>query len=168
MIPFKNEVKNMRYMNKKGQGAMEYLMTYGWAIMVVLIVGIVLWQLGIFNLGGTSKTFTGFGAVKPLSWAVPGGDEQSGVVTMVNGEGSTVTPSGCSISFSDVDVSCENCTISATSVGAGSEFLINLTNCSGGLSGDSYDATLSVNYTKRIGIITEPHTSTGNLKGPFE
>lgn len=26
--------------NKKGQGAMEYLMTYGWAIIVVMIAGL--------------------------------------------------------------------------------------------------------------------------------
>jgi uncharacterized protein (UPF0333 family) len=38
-------------MNSKGQGAMEYLMTYGWAILVVIIVGIVLWQSGVFGTG---------------------------------------------------------------------------------------------------------------------
>jgi len=36
-------------MKKTGQGAMEYLMTYGWAILVVIIVGVVLWQMGLFN-----------------------------------------------------------------------------------------------------------------------
>jgi len=35
----------------KGQGAMEILLTYGWAILVVIIVGVVLWQMGIFNPG---------------------------------------------------------------------------------------------------------------------
>jgi len=55
----------MKTMNKKGQGAMEYLMTYGWAILVVLIVGIVLWQLGIFSgLGGSASTSTGFTGAK--------------------------------------------------------------------------------------------------------
>jgi len=55
----------MKNMNKKGQGAMEYLMTYGWAILVVLIVGIVLWQLGIFSgLGGGAGTSTGFASGK--------------------------------------------------------------------------------------------------------
>lgn len=36
-------------MNNKSQEAMEILLTYGWAILIVMIVGIVLWQLGIFN-----------------------------------------------------------------------------------------------------------------------
>ena len=51
--------------DRKGQGAMEYLMTYGWAILVVMIVGIAMWQLGIFNMGGTTVTSTGFAKIKP-------------------------------------------------------------------------------------------------------
>jgi hypothetical protein len=35
--------------NKKAQIAMEFLMTYGWAILVVLIVLAALFFLGIFN-----------------------------------------------------------------------------------------------------------------------
>ena len=41
---------------RKGQGAMEYLMTYGWAILVVVIVGIVLWRSGIFGMVTCSTT----------------------------------------------------------------------------------------------------------------
>ena len=36
-------------MNKKSQSAMEYLMTYGWAILVVLIALGALFYLGVFN-----------------------------------------------------------------------------------------------------------------------
>ncbi|MBD3389005.1 MAG: hypothetical protein GF416_07960 [Candidatus Altiarchaeales archaeon] len=49
----------------RGQGGMEYLMTYGWAILVVAIVGIVLWQLGFLKSGSTSITSTGFIKIKP-------------------------------------------------------------------------------------------------------
>jgi hypothetical protein len=37
--------------NKKGQAAMEYLMTYGWAILVIVIVLAALLYLGVFNVG---------------------------------------------------------------------------------------------------------------------
>ncbi len=37
--------------NKKGQAAMEYLMTYGWAILVIVIVLAALLYLGVFNIG---------------------------------------------------------------------------------------------------------------------
>jgi hypothetical protein len=36
---------------RKGQTALEYLITYGWAIIVVLVVTAVLWYFGIFNPG---------------------------------------------------------------------------------------------------------------------
>src|SRR3989344_9561224 len=36
-------------MNNKSQSAMEYLMTYGWAILVVLIALGALFYLGVFN-----------------------------------------------------------------------------------------------------------------------
>lgn len=36
--------------SKKSQAAMEFLMTYGWAILIVLIVIGVFWQLGVFNV----------------------------------------------------------------------------------------------------------------------
>jgi hypothetical protein len=50
----------------RAQGAMEYLMTYGWAILLIMIVGVAMWQLGIFNTGSTiPTTSTGFEALKP-------------------------------------------------------------------------------------------------------
>ncbi|MFH1285165.1 MAG: hypothetical protein ABIH99_01140 [Candidatus Micrarchaeota archaeon] len=36
---------------KRGQAAMEYLMTYGWAILVIIIVLAGLMYLGVFNIG---------------------------------------------------------------------------------------------------------------------
>jgi len=46
---------------------MEYLMSYGWAIMIVMIVGIAMYRLDIFNMGGgMSPTSQGFTNLKPL------------------------------------------------------------------------------------------------------
>jgi len=51
---------------RKGQTAMEYLMTYGWAILIILIVGGLLVYYGVFSLRpGASKT--GFGQVDIVS-----------------------------------------------------------------------------------------------------
>lgn len=33
----------------KGQGALEYLMTYGWALLVIVVVGAALFALGVLN-----------------------------------------------------------------------------------------------------------------------
>lgn len=41
-------------MSKKTQSALEYLMTYGWAILIIVIVGAALFALGVFNPGETT------------------------------------------------------------------------------------------------------------------
>lgn len=44
---------------RKGQTAIEYLMTYGWAILIILVVGGVLYYYGVFSpttLVGKQKT----------------------------------------------------------------------------------------------------------------
>jgi hypothetical protein len=46
---------------------MEYLMSYGWAILVVMVVGASLWQLGILKMGGSvAPTSSGFQLMRPL------------------------------------------------------------------------------------------------------
>ncbi len=39
-------------MRVKGQTAMEYLMTYGWAILIVIVVVAALYSMGVFTLKG--------------------------------------------------------------------------------------------------------------------
>ena len=34
---------------RKGQSALEYLVTYGWAILAIVIIAATLWYFGIFN-----------------------------------------------------------------------------------------------------------------------
>ncbi|MBW2999812.1 hypothetical protein KY339_04005, partial [Candidatus Woesearchaeota archaeon] len=49
----------------KAQSALEYLMTYGWAILIVIIVGAALYALGVFNPGTfTGQKSTGFSAMQ--------------------------------------------------------------------------------------------------------
>ncbi|MDE1851767.1 MAG: LamG domain-containing protein [Candidatus Micrarchaeota archaeon] len=43
---------------RKLQSAMEYLMTYGWAILAIAIVMVSLYSLGIFNAGSLKPTAT--------------------------------------------------------------------------------------------------------------
>lgn len=58
-------------MDRRGQGAVEYLTTYGWAILLVLIVGIVVWQLGLFDIQGkVPPSYKGFSVLVPSDWAV--------------------------------------------------------------------------------------------------
>ncbi|MCL4380784.1 MAG: hypothetical protein M1331_01990 [Candidatus Marsarchaeota archaeon] len=45
---------------QKAQSAMEYLMTYGWAILIIAVVLAALYMLGIFNSSTFVKTFCEF------------------------------------------------------------------------------------------------------------
>jgi len=53
-------------MVKKGQAALEFLITYGWAILIMGIVIAVAWQAGLFNIKGVEKEgWSGFWGVVP-------------------------------------------------------------------------------------------------------
>lgn len=86
---------------RKGQSAIEYLTTYGWALLAIVIVGAVLMQMGIFSgQCPTSDTFTssdvGFG-----DWAVSDGDI---VLSIENRRSSSITLHNVTFSNDDGEV----------------------------------------------------------------
>jgi hypothetical protein len=68
---------------KKAQSAMEYLMTYGWAILIVIIVAAALYALGIFNPATyTGRVPTGFTTLgTPTDWDLNNNGEFSIILT---------------------------------------------------------------------------------------
>ena len=56
-------LNNLRKGSSKAQSAMEYLMTYGWSILIIAIALVVLFELGIFN--GSSLSGTGSCIAQP-------------------------------------------------------------------------------------------------------
>jgi hypothetical protein len=65
----------------KGQTAIEYLMTYGWAILIILIVAGVLAYYGIFAPSGfLGPTARGFGQLQVLNpWSL---SAATGILTL--------------------------------------------------------------------------------------
>ena len=56
--------------SKRSQSALEYMMTYGWAILIIVIVAVILYSMGIFNPASSiSLTITGFQQT-PISSAI--------------------------------------------------------------------------------------------------
>ena len=83
-----------------GQSAMEYLMTYGWAILIVAVVLGALYSLGIFNgsnfLGGTCVAAPGYLCSNPLM-------DTSGTLSFTYGyQGPNVTIEGFACTNSSV------------------------------------------------------------------
>ncbi|MFH1447614.1 MAG: hypothetical protein ABIG39_02015 [Candidatus Micrarchaeota archaeon] len=74
---------------RRGQAAMEYLMTYGWAILVIVIVLAALLYLGIFNLDPPEVCTMPAGMTCPKSYLSSAADQLN--VTLVNGLQKSIT-----------------------------------------------------------------------------
>ena len=151
---------------------MEYLMTYGWAILVVIIVGVVLWQMGIFNpSGGTAPGSSGFGSVRPKDWScTSGGTTTSVQVQWVNGAGEQISlypgaayPTGISCSYANGTA----ITASTGKVSANAIFTCiygttsTVTGCSGIGAGNRFQSTVTLKWKATAGGIT--HVESGSV-----
>lgn len=159
----------MKFLNKKAQGAMEYLMTYGWAILVVMIVGVVLWQLGIFGGGpGAVNTASGFAKIRVLEPSI----KYTGTTVtfdVVNGVGMVIsnldtTPAGDCVSADK--------SISASNPAAGETVQVTLgvgfVQCSSKSPGQSFTVPLTFTYNQTVAGTLVSHTDTGTIMGTAE
>jgi hypothetical protein len=93
-------VMDGRRHRKEGQSAIEFITTYGWAIVAVAVALGVLYSLGVFNFGANGSTgcfvVEGFSCTQPLLYS-------SGLLTAGMGEVGhtvTITAIGCAKSSS--------------------------------------------------------------------
>ncbi len=162
----------MKKLTNKGQGAMEYLMTYGWAILVVMIVGIVMWQLGIFNMGSTAVTASGFSRLKPQLAAVAmvaGGDS---TFVFTNGAGATITllSAGVETDLAPGRSAVAQTDFVGTTSGAGDNFYFTVSppGTATASAGDPVVATVDITYTISVAGDTVGHVEHGTIRGPLE
>ncbi len=145
----------------RSQSALEYMMTYGWAILVIVIVAAVLYSLGIFspassisstvtgfsNLGSvTAECFNGGGLVLSLGDSTGNPIE----ITKINTTSQTGTP--LSANFSTV--------ISPS----GSVDFVVAGACSN-TSGSRYSNHVTVAYTEPGQVFPGPYVSSGTVTG---
>ncbi|MBN1792060.1 hypothetical protein JW826_00010 [Candidatus Woesearchaeota archaeon] len=155
---------------KKGQAALEFLMTYGWAILVVLAAIGVLAYFGVMSPGKLVPDKCTLG---------PGFDikdckvTQGGViVSLYNGLGSDVTSVNISLNAT-AGSSVSNCqNISTLSFLANGQTSSILTLCSAQFTaappsiGERFDADISVTYLKSGESLT--HTISGKVQRKVE
>ena len=84
----------------RSQSALEYMMTYGWAILIIVIVAGVLYSFGVFNpSSSTSATVTGFPGLGSVSAACnPGG---ALIFSFGNDIGSTINITAINVTLSN-------------------------------------------------------------------
>lgn len=173
-------------LGSKGQGAMEYLMTYGWAILVVMIVGVVLWQLGVFGgAGGGVNRATGFTNLKPFDRSIlyrEGATNLTATFTNAAGTPLTVkniTATGdCAYAVNDNDlILTATADTNSFPVAGGDTFTLCCgAGCNGGavgtlvtkVKGDSFTVNILVHYTESVAGTTIARTDSGRLTGTVE
>ena len=154
-------------MNKKAQSALEYLLTYGWAILIVIIVGASLYALGVFNPGTfTGKRVTGFTQFQIVDHKVDTNTD----VTVVFGNrlGKTVTLGNITATYKNLD--CSDDSLDGTTMGPNTQLTATL-NCTAPWNGPfeqrtSYSVILDIAFNDPDSALD--HTDTGTLFGAVE
>ncbi len=150
----------------KGQSALEYMMTYGWAILIIVIVAVILYSMGIFNprasITAASSGFSPFAASAAVCSSgltvaftvggLPNGATSATVqnLTLSSASGMTI-PTPTSTSFTGT-------------VTSGSTFneTFNGVTCT---SGVAFSASGSLNYKITTAAGTATYTATGTVAG---
>jgi len=149
----------------KGQTAIEYLMTYGWAILIILIVAGVLAYYGIFAPSGfLAPTARGFGQLQVRSpWSI----SSAGVITMdvENRVGQTINVTDI---YATIGATSGTCALAAPeTINSGEHTIVSCT-LGGvtGTAGSQYTATVSIEYYT-IASPTYSFNSTGTISGTY-
>lgn len=135
--------------NKKGQAAMEFLMTYGWALLVVLIAIGALASFGVLNPGQfLPETCTVAPGISCIDFSASATSTKGLVVMMQNGMG---------IALTDVTLDSTGLTCTVAPAGDwGAGEVVTFT-CTGavGTEGEMYSGTedgLTLDYTVSGGL----------------
>jgi len=154
-------------MKKKAQTSLEFLMTYGWAILIIIIIVVVAWQWGFFNPRGVVKPgSSGFWGVKPIDFSYK--ENGNLELSLKNGVGGDVNVTmievrGGGVAYTGVLPT----PLTVTSGSQSTYTLLGTTSkLPGGGIGSSYDLFLSVGYNDSR--THEVYRSSGRIWGSVE
>jgi hypothetical protein len=95
----------------RGQSSLEFLMTYGWVLLIILVALVVMWQWGLFTLDQRVEpgSFGFWGIV-----VAQGNDfvlDQYGTlhVSLINNAGANLTVVSCNVTIDMQMVECNPC-----------------------------------------------------------
>lgn len=148
----------------KGQAALDFLMTYGWAILLVILVAGALFALGIFDVGSmVGNRAVGFTQVSVKAFKVA--SDGTLTVKLENQVGNKIDIN--SINATYLTTSVQNSSIGVTNLGVGkSTNTLTVGDIGTVTSGDSYTITLKIGYTDKNSDFN--YTETGTLNGVVE
>jgi len=146
--------------NKKAQASMEFLMTYGWAILAAVIAIGVLAYFGVFSPGDQLPSICTLSAPLGCDEYAANSTGDTAIIIVRNGAGSPITIS----SFALTD-----CTTNSTSVtiadGGTESYDIDCSGANGGAglaAGEKFNQDITITY-KKVGK-TLSEVSTGDFR----
>ncbi len=144
-------------MNKKGQGALEYLMTYGWALLVIVIVVAALYAMGILNPSTYQQSrCTGF---QHFTFNDQKLTSSQYVLDIRNGGTTQITVSNLKVGSASAAAP----TVSDSDIQSGDRFTLTTSTVPSGLTaGSSYPSNMQVvvTYSATGGIANQTDTAT--------
>ncbi|HLC73872.1 MAG TPA: hypothetical protein VJH20_04530 [Candidatus Nanoarchaeia archaeon] len=150
---------------KKGQAAMEFLMTYGWAILAAIVAIGVLAYFGVFSPGN----LTGSSAIvnNPFyasSWQATSGSESNITLELINNGGDTVMVTNVSVMGTGAStITCSMNRTGGVTMNPGQLTLFSTSECSGDLTaGDNYAGDIIIKYYKSGSSLNQ--TATGTIR----
>ncbi len=148
--------------NKRSQSALEYMMTYGWAILIIVIVAVVLYSMGIFSPSSflSFSGITGLSGFQPASAACASNGQM--IVKLSNSLGYQVSVSSINVTTSS-GVSVTQPESATLNPGQTQEFLV--FGICPKTSGSSFSDTITVAYTEPSQPIPGPYSLSGTAKG---
>ena len=151
----------------KGQTAIEYLMTYGWAILIILIVAGVLAYYGIFApssfLGPTAR---GFGQVQVLNpWAV---SSTTMTLNLANRVGGAINVTSIAATVDNNPYTCTPTAELYIASGEDDTFTCTIAGgITGAATGDTYSATLVISYRYPSDASSAAFSTSGTITGTY-
>ena len=148
----------------KSQSALEYMMTYGWAILIIVMVAAVLYSMGIFSpsssVSATITGFTGLGVTQAA--CVNSVNNQILALYVSNTVGYTVNVTKINVTGSSNGISLSQNVSSLLGAGQSGIFYVNSA-CN--KSSSSYSGSVTITYTEPGQAFSGPFFSNGRLSG---
>jgi hypothetical protein len=152
-------------LSRRSQSALEYMMTYGWAILIIVIVAAVLYSMGIFNPSSSASAtvtgFSGLGSVTAQCYSngilrIQLGDSLGNTINITK---ITATGNGGTASFTGNSTFDPNPEISPDGT-----YTFSLSNICPS-AGSRFSVSFSINYTEPSQVFSGSYISTGIVSG---
>lgn len=156
--------------SQKGQSAIEYMTTYGWAVLLILVVGMVLWQMGAFTPPSPPPGCRGFSSVTVLDHSASyDGDKMYLVITNEAGTQLTIAQNGVVMGMADAGCSAigaPNANIDPFRPGQAAKVNVTCGIQANYGRGEYYRTHINITYTNPSSGMT--HKSAGECWGSIE